>query len=94
MKVSALAAWAVAVACGRQSSLWLLHLNAARDDPRPWSYGPMHSSWAVFSAFDGRPCCPMGTVTGYLPDCSDFRSFVIVAAIVSSQGALGYWAGS
>jgi hypothetical protein len=33
LKVSALAARAVAVACGRQSSLWLLHLNAARDHP-------------------------------------------------------------
>jgi len=33
LKVPALAAWAVAVACGRQSSLWLLPLNAARDDP-------------------------------------------------------------
>jgi hypothetical protein len=33
LKVSALAARAAAVACSRQSSLWLLHLNAARGDP-------------------------------------------------------------
>jgi hypothetical protein len=42
-----LAARAVAVACGRGSSLWLLHLDAARDDAAAFVVHPLRASFAT-----------------------------------------------